>query len=37
LIATVFHCLGYPPDAEVRDPLGRPLAISRGRVIDEIL
>jgi hypothetical protein len=33
LTATVFHCLGYAPDAEVRDALGRPFAISRGEVI----
>ncbi|MAV36789.1 MAG: hypothetical protein CMJ59_15180 [Planctomycetaceae bacterium] len=37
VIATVFHCLGYPPHAEVHDPLGRPLAITRGKVIDAIL
>ncbi|MDB5313309.1 MAG: hypothetical protein JWO38_7511 [Gemmataceae bacterium] len=33
LTATVFHCLGIPPDAEIRDPLGRPLPVSRGEVI----
>jgi hypothetical protein len=33
LAATVFHCLGYPPHTQVRDALGRPLAISRGEVI----
>ncbi len=30
LTATVFHCLGYAPDAEVHDTLGRPLPVSRG-------
>lgn len=33
LTATVFHCLGYHPDTEYRDNLGRPLPISRGEVI----
>jgi hypothetical protein len=33
LTATVFHCLGYRPDAEVHDVQGRPLAVSRGQVI----
>ena len=33
LTATVFHCLGYSADTEMRDTLGRPLVISRGEVI----
>jgi hypothetical protein len=37
LTATIFHLLGIRPDAEVTDPLGRPLAISRGEVIRAIL
>ncbi len=37
LLATIFHCLGYHPDTEVRDTLGRPLPISRGQVIRAIL
>jgi hypothetical protein len=37
LIATVFHCLGHAPDTEVRDGLGRPLPLSRGRVIHAVL
>ena len=37
MIATMFHCLGYAPETEVHDPLGRPLPISRGRVIHEIV
>jgi len=37
ILATVFHCLGYPPETEVHDPLGRPVQISRGRVLHEIL
>jgi hypothetical protein len=35
LTATIFHSLGIPPDAEIRDPLNRPLAISRGQVIHQ--
>lgn len=37
LTATIFHCLGYAPETEIHDPLGRPLPISRGRVLQEIL
>ncbi len=37
LQATIFHCLGYHPDTEIRDPLGRPLPLSRGRVLRQIL
>lgn len=37
ILATVFHCLGIPPDSEVRDILGRPIAITRGDVIRPIL
>jgi hypothetical protein len=37
LTATIFHCLGFAPDTEIHDALGRPLAISRGEVIRQIL
>lgn len=37
LTATLFHCLGYAPATEIRDPLGRPFPISSGNVIQEIL
>ena len=37
LLATIFHCLGYHPDTEVHDTLGRPLPLSRGQVIRQIL
>ncbi|WP_435016990.1 DUF1501 domain-containing protein [Tundrisphaera sp. TA3] len=37
LAATIFHCLGHAPDSEYRDPLGRPLPLSRGEVIRAIL
>lgn len=36
-LATIFHCLGYAPETEIHDPFGRPLPISRGRVIEEVL
>ena len=34
--ATIFHCLGYHPDTEIHDSLGRPFPISRGQVINEV-
>jgi uncharacterized protein (DUF1501 family) len=37
LAATMYHLLGIPPHAEVRDSLNRPLAISRGSVLKGIL
>ena len=37
LIATIFHCLGYAPDTEIRDSLDRPLPLSRGQVIQAIV
>ena len=37
LSATIFHCLGYSPDTEFQDPLGRPYSISRGEVLHAIL
>ena len=37
LSATIFHCLGYRPQTEYTDPLGRPHPISRGEVIRAIL
>jgi hypothetical protein len=37
LSATVLHCLGFPPETEYIDPLGRPLPISRGEVLRAIL
>jgi hypothetical protein len=35
--ATMFHLLGHPPNTEIRDRLGRPLPISRGTVIRDVL
>ncbi len=37
LAATIFHCLGYRPETEIHDPLGRPVPISRGRVLRQLL
>ncbi|MEI8017601.1 MAG: DUF1501 domain-containing protein [Schlesneria sp.] len=37
VIATVFHCLGHHPDTIIHDTLGRPIPISRGEVIHQIL
>ncbi len=36
LSATIFHCLGYAPQTEYQDPLGRPHPISRGEVLHPI-
>ena len=37
LSATIFHCLGYHPQAEYRDQLLRPHTVSRGEVLRAIL
>ncbi len=37
LSATIFHCLGFAPETELRDRFNRPLAISKGRPVSEIL
>ncbi len=37
LSATIFHCLGVAPDAEIKDPFGRPYPISRGEVLHALL
>ncbi len=36
LTATIFHCLGFRPETEIHDTLGRPLPISRGEVIRQV-
>jgi Protein of unknown function (DUF1501) len=36
LTATIFQALGHKPDTEIRDPVGRPLPISRGEVIWQV-
>lgn len=37
LTATMLHCLGLDPQAEVRDTQNRPFPASRGEVIRAIL
>ena len=37
LAATMYHLLGIDPETEIRDSLNRPLPISRGNVITEVL
>lgn len=37
ITATIFHCLGYRPDTEIHDSLGRPMVISKGEPIAEVL
>ena len=37
LTATIFHCLGFPPETEFHDTLNRPFPISRGKPIEAIL
>ncbi len=34
--ATIFHALGYAPDTEIHDTLGRPHPISRGEVVRQV-
>jgi hypothetical protein len=36
LTATVFQALGYLPETEIHDTLGRPHPISRGEVINQV-
>lgn len=36
LMATIFHCLGYHAETQMRDTVGRPLPISRGEVVQAI-
>lgn len=37
LHATVQHLLGLDPEREIITPVGRPIALSEGRVVDELL
>ncbi len=37
LSATIFHCLGVSPETMLQDQFGRPLAISKGDVIRQVL
>jgi len=36
-LATVYHCLGFEPDTIVYDQLDRPISISRGKPVREVL
>jgi hypothetical protein len=35
--STIFHCLGYAPDAELRDTLDRLFTVSRWAVIKAVV
>jgi hypothetical protein len=35
--ATVFQLLGIDPETEIRDTLNRPMPVSRGKVIDDVI
>jgi hypothetical protein len=37
LLATIYHGLGIRPDTEIRDVLGRPVPITRGEIIRQVL
>lgn len=37
LLATIFHCLGIGPDAEYQDATGRPIPLTRGDVIRQVI
>ena len=37
LMATMFHCLGLSPETIVHEQTGRPIPLSRGRIVHEIL
>jgi hypothetical protein len=37
LTATILHCLGIPTESELHDNLGRPLAVTRGEIIRQVL
>jgi hypothetical protein len=35
-VASIYHAFGLAPETLMHDPLGRPLAISEGRVIRQL-
>ena len=37
LAATDFHCLGFGPGQHLRDPLRRPVALTQGEVLRQVL
>jgi uncharacterized protein (DUF1501 family) len=37
LSATVFHSLGFDPETMIQDQFGRPMALSKGEVIRQVI
>ncbi len=37
LTATIFHCLGHAPDSEIHDNVNRPIPLSRGQIVRQVL
>jgi hypothetical protein len=37
LVTTIYHCLGIGTDTELTDPLGRPVRLCQGEVIQCVL
>ena len=37
LARTIYHLLGIDPDTELRDTLDRPMALTTGKVVPELL
>ena len=37
LVTTIYHCLGIAADTELTDPLGRPVKLCQGEVIQGVL
>lgn len=37
ITATMFHCLGFTPETTLQDQTGRPIPLTRGNVIEEVL
>jgi hypothetical protein len=37
LVTTIYHCLGIATDTELNDPLGRPVKLCQGEVIQGVL
>ena len=37
LVTTIYHCLGIATDTELSDPLGRPVKLCQGEVIQSVL
>jgi hypothetical protein len=37
LVTTIYHCLDIATDTELNDPLGRPVKLCQGEVIQGVL